>query len=123
MNKNAIKKYLIRYRWFRSLPMKIDITLNCIVYRDETAQEWVARCLDLNLAVANERKMGAVEKLNDLIAAQIRFTADNDNWASLFSSAGKKEWTRFEQMKKQCRHERTQIDVSNIRSTVDMCFA
>ena len=35
MNRTSINKYLIRYRWFRSLPMKIDITLNCIVYRDE----------------------------------------------------------------------------------------
>ena len=86
-------------------------------------EAWAARCLDLNLVATGDRKMDAVEKLNDLISSQLQFTVDNDNWASLFSPAAKKEWDRFEHMKKQCRHKRTKINTANIQSTVDMCFA
>ena len=103
--------------------MTVDITLNCIVYRDEAEEEWAARCLDLNLVATGDCQMGAVEKLNDLIITQLQFTADNDNWACLFSPAAEKEWGRFDHVKKQCRHERTKINTANIQSTVDMCFA
>lgn len=118
----SIKKYLIRYRWFRSLPINVNIKLRNIVYHDDVEGEWVARCLDLNLVATSTRKMDAAKELNSLIIAQIKFTADNDNWAYLFRPAAKQEWVRFEHFKRQCQHKRTKINTA-LPCTLDTCFA
>jgi hypothetical protein len=114
-----IKKYMVRYPWFRSLPVNIKLT--CIIYRE--GEEWVGRCLDFNLVTTSTRKMDVVKDLKDIISAHIQFTDENDNWDYLFQSAAKEEWDRLVKMKKQCQHEKTKLAAASLHSTVDLCFA
>ncbi len=113
-----IKKYMIRYEWFRRLP--VNIRLTCIIYREDG--EWVARCLDFNLVATSTRKIDVIKDLKDLIISQIQFTAENNNWTYLFHPAAKEEWDRFVKLKRQCQHERTKLTSSSLNSTMDLCF-
>lgn len=115
---SKIKKYLVRYSWFRHLPVNIKLT--CILYRDNG--EWIARCLDLNLIATSTRKTEAINDLKTLITSQIQFVSDNNNWDYLFQSAPKEEWDRFKQMKRQCSHEKTKLATNSLQGTVDLCF-
>jgi predicted RNase H-like HicB family nuclease len=123
--KQSIRKYLIRYKWFRRLPVHVKFTMDCMVYRDDRESEWVASCLDLGLVATGARRQEAMNNLKDVIQAQIQFTAENDNWAHLFHPAPADEWQKFlhltQEHSERCKYER--LATSALKSPVDLCFA
>ena len=123
--KQTIRKYMIRYKWFRVVAVRLKYTLECMVYRDNDENEWVASCLDLGLVATGVRKKDAMNNLKDIIITQIQFTAENNNWALLFNPAPADEWRRLEQMKREhhtrCAHEL--LATSALKRPVDLCFA
>ena len=123
--KQHIRKYLIRYKWFRRLPIQVKYTLECMVYRDQQEGEWVASCLDLGLIATGVRKQDATKNLKDIIVTQIQHTAENNNWEYLFNSAPEDEWQKLAQVKRahieRCIHE--QLETSALRRPIDLCFA
>jgi hypothetical protein len=118
-----VKRYLIRFRWFRRLPVKV--TLNAIVYKEDN--EWIAHCLQMDLVATGAHSKEAICNLFDLIKAQIEFAEDNNNFAAVFRPAPPDAWARLAHVRK-CRRknlkaEKSLMAASPFNQEVDLCFA
>lgn len=81
-----------------------------ILIKELQEGEWLAHCLELDIATVAPTSQEVTDDILELIAAQIRYAAEHDNWDFLYKDAPKELWEEYLACPEKPR--RLKVDVS-----------
>ena len=71
-----------------------SIKLNVVIYRDD--EEWVARCLQIDMAARDKTREGVERDILGMIMDKVESAIKVDRLSEVFVSAPAEEWKRLE---------------------------
>ena len=77
------------------MPRQIVPTQFKILIKDREDGKWIAHCLELDIVTVAPTFEEARIDILELIEAQIRYAAENDNWDYLYRDAPKEVWDEY----------------------------
>ena len=66
-----------------------------ILIKELQEGDWLAHCLELDIVTVAPSPQEATDDILELICAQIRYAAENDNWDYLYKDAPKEVWDEY----------------------------